>query len=114
MGSFFISLICRLINGPHISEAIHKECDFHFFHLLFLIDNFFCILDHCAAFRTVFFLDLIQFFHDHFCHGIIIIQDIFINGNVLHCFCIICLKCLDFQTDQLVQTHIQDRSCLFL
>ena len=114
MGGFFITLVGILVNETHISETIHQEADFGLFHLLLLIDSFLCIFNGSLTLTAVFLLDLIQFTHDHCCHGVIIIQDILISSNVLHGFLMLLHQSIDLQSDQLVKTHVQDRCGLFL
>ena len=112
MNSFFVSLISIFIYKLHITKAIHQEADFHLFHLLLFIDSFFCIFNRCTAFSSVFFLDGVHVFDDHGRHGIIIVQDIFIKSNVFHRLFMLSLQCFNFQTDQFIQTHIQNGICL--
>ena len=114
MSGFFITFIGILVNETHISETIHQEANFGFFYLLLFINSFLCIFNRSLTLAAVFLLDLIQFSHDHCCHGIIIIQDILIKSNILHRLLMLFHQGIDFQTDQLVKTHIQDRCCLFL
>ena len=111
---FFVSFIGIFVDQLHITKAVHQEANFCLFHLLLLVDSFLGILDGSTAFAAVFLLDAVQFPGDYCCHGVVIIQDILVFGNILHRLLIVCLKCLDLQSDQLIETHIQDRTCLLL
>ena len=114
MGSLFVSLISILINKAHIAEAIHKEADLCLFHLLFFVNCLFCVLDHSSSLGAVFFFDSVKFFNNYFTHGIIVVQNIFIRSNIFHSLVILCLKSLNFQSDQTVQTHFQNGCSLIL
>ena len=113
MSGILITLVGILVNETHISETIHQEADFGLFHLLLLINSFLCVFNGSLTLTAVFLLDLIQFTHDHCCHGVIIIQDILISSNVLHGFLMLLHQSIDLQTDQLVKTHVQDSCGLF-
>ena len=114
MGSLFVSLISILINKAHIAEAVHKEADLCLFHLLFFVNCLFCVLDHSSSLGAVFFFDSVKFFNNYFTHGIIVVQNIFIRSNIFHSLVILCLKCLNFQSDQTIQTHFQNGCSLIL
>ena len=110
--SLSVSFIDRDIYCFCVSKTIHQENNFLFFNFFLFIDCFFCIFYHCTAFSSVFFLKCIQFLHDDICHRIIMTQNILISGNLLQCLFMFFLKCFNFQSNQLIQTHLQNRGCL--
>ena len=118
--NILILLICRFpvtfidgsIHRLCITKAVHQKDNLLLLYFIFLKHSFFCILDLRFTLHGIFFFQRIQIINDHLRHRIIIIQNILI-------FCNICKRCLmllhqrlDFQTDQLVQTHLQNCLCL--
>ena len=107
-GSFFVSFIGIFVDQLHIAKTVHQEADLCFLHFFLLVNSFLCVFNGGAPLCTVFLFNGIQLFYDHFCHRIIMIQNILIKSNIFHGLLILCLKSLDFQTDQLVKAHIQN------
>ena len=105
---FFIPLIDRRVNRPCIPEAVHQEYYFLLLDLIFFKDRLLGIFDHRAALPSVFLLIGIQFIHDHAGHGVIIIQDILIAGDVFQRLLMLRAQGLDLKPDQAVQAHLQD------
>ena len=110
----FITLIRTDINRLCISETIHQEYDLLLFHFLLFKHSLFCILYNRTSLSCEFFLDTVQIFHDDCRHRIIIVQDIFISCDLRKCLLVLFLKCFNLQTDQFIEPHFQDRSCLTL
>ena len=111
---FFIPLIRCYIHSLCISEAIQKQDHILFFHPVLFIDCLFSILDHSAAFPCISLFVSFQFVNDHIRHRIIIVQDIFILFNVFQRLFMFLHERFDFQTDQFIEAHLQNRCCLLL
>jgi len=55
---------------------------------------------------AVFLLESVQFIHDDLGHGISAVQNILIAIDVCHGLFVFVDQCFQFQTDQLIQTHL--------
>ena len=106
VSSFFVSLISGFVYCPGISKTVHQKDNFHFLYFLFFINSFRSIFYYCTTYSAVFFFYLLQFFYNYLGHRRIIIQNIFIQSNFFHGFFMLCHKCFNFQSNQLVKTHI--------
>ena len=113
IGGFFVSLIRTLVNGSGISETVHQEYYREFFYFLLLQNNFLSIFNRSFPGMPKLFLVSFQFVNDHSCHGLIVVQDILITRDIIQSLFMISQQCVDLQTDQLVQTHLQDSGGLY-
>ena len=107
-GSFFVSFIGVFVDQLHIAKTVHQEADLCFLHFFLLVNSFLCVFNGGTSLCTVFLFNGIQLFYDHFCHRIIMIQNILIKSNIFHGLLILCLKSLNLQTDQLIKAHVQN------
>ena len=103
---FFIPLVSRDIHGFGVAKTIHQEDDIHLFQFFFLVDRFLSVLDDSFAGMAVFLLESVQFIHDDLGHGISAVQNILIAIDVCHGLFVFVDQCFQFQTDQLIQTHL--------
>ena len=102
-----IPLIRRLVNGPGISETVHKENNLHLLDFLFLIYGFGSIFNRCDTFSPEFFFYSFQLINDDCCHGIIVVENILIAGNIFQSCLMLCHKRLDLQANEFIEAHIQ-------
>ena len=109
-----VSLIGCDIDGLRIAEAIHEEDDIHLLDLLLLVDRFLGVLNRCPALAPIFLLEAVKLVHDYLRHGIPAVENVLIAVDICHGFLVLIDQRLNFKTDQLVQTHVQDSVCLLL
>ena len=105
---FLITVVDRHINGLGVAEAIHQEHDRHFLDLLLFIYDSFRILDGCPSGTGISLFDGIHLPENHAGHAGMIFQNILILRDVLQSLLIFLHQSLDLQTNQSVQTHLQD------
>ena len=108
----FVSLIHTHIHCFRIPEAIHQKDHFLLFYFLFFKHCRLCIFNRSTALSSILFFKCIQLFHDQRCHGIIMIQNIFIAGNIFQRCLVFFLQRFNFQTNQFIQPHFQNCRCL--
>ena len=104
--SFFIPLVGGDIHSLGIAKSIHEEYHIHLFQLFFLVDRFLTVLDDGLAGMAVFLFESIQFIHDDLCHGISAVKYVFVAIDIRHGLFVLVDQGFQFQTDQLIQTHL--------
>ena len=111
---FLVALKSSLIYGLSIAKTVNQSNDFHSLDLLFFIDSSTCILDRGFTRCGISLLDHIKVMTDDPGHALVILQDILVGSDILQSSIMIFQQGIHFQTNQLVQTHFKDGSCLTL
>ena len=103
---FFIPFISRQVDGFCVTKTVHQEDYVHLFQFFFFINSFLTVLDDRLTGMAVFLFESIQFIHDDLCHGISAVQYVFVAIDIRHGLFVLVDQCFQFQTDQLIQTHL--------
>ena len=110
----FVSLVGRNIDGLRIAESIHEEDDVRLLDLLLLVDRFLGVFNCCPALAPVFLFEAVKLVHDNLCHGIPALKDVLIAVDISHGLFVLIDQRLDLESDQLIQTHVQNGVRLLL
>ena len=109
---FLVALKSSLIYGLSIAKTVNQSNDFHSFGFLFLIDSSTHILNRGFTRCGISLLDHIKVMTDDPGHALMILKDILVGSDILQSSIMIFQQGIHFQTDQLVQTHLEDCSGL--